>query len=229
MNNNISSTNFKGTFLVNYKNTLPGMRKALEEKAGKHGKIIFENFEGKDSVLYVLRNSKDYDVANFIKKNELRFKYMPEIDTKLQFESDAPEKVEEYISKYKPKVIRKISEMIDFVTNNRQKNKAIKDSHISFYDKILTNLKINIVGQKQKNSKGIMTIKDDKGGFVCISPKSKNGFSYVYSKPSNSYDDIMRYAIDENGNVVRTFQDPDAITKFSENFNKAVKHHLHLE
>ena len=34
--------------------------------------------------------------------------------------------------------------------------------------------------------------------------------------------------LDENGNVVRTFQNPEAIIKFKENFNNAVKNHLHI-
>ena len=89
---------------------------------------------------------------------------------------------------------------------------------------------INVQGQKQKDSKGVVTIKDKANdGLVKISPQSKFGISYVYVKPSNKYDPIMRYAIDSEGNKLATFQTPEGIKKFSENFNKAIRHHLHQD
>lgn len=227
---NIAQPNFKGSFIINYKNTPSNMRQELEKNFNKKGKIIFENFEGDNTVLYVLRDTKDYHVANFINKNQLKFKYMPDISSKLQFENSQPDVVSDYIKQTKPKVIKKISELMTFVQANREKNKAIKDSHLSLYQKALLNLKINTNIKGKKNAKGIYIIKDTKNdGIICFSPKSKNGISYIYVKPSNSYDEIMRYSIDEKGNILRTYQTPEGIKVFSEKFNQTIKHHLHLD
>ncbi len=230
MNNNVSSTNFRGAFILNFSKFGPEMREGFEKTVGGNGRIIMENFGRKDNILYVLKNSKDYNAANYIKANGMRFKYMPEIDTKLRFDSYHPEGAEEYIAKNKPRVITKTRELMDFIAGNRTKNKAVKNSHKNIYDKICEKLMINVQGTKQKDSRGVMTIKDKTAdGLVKISPQSKYGISYVYVKPSNKYDPIMRYAVDTEGNKLAVFQTPEGIKKFSENFNKAIRHHLNKD
>ena len=82
-----NKVNFKGTFVVNYKNSISGMREGFEHAIGKHKRLIFDGFGGKkDTTLYVLKDSKDYDAAMFLKANNKRFKYMPDINTKASFE-----------------------------------------------------------------------------------------------------------------------------------------------
>ncbi len=232
MNNNVSSVNpnFHGAFILNFSKLGSGMREGFEKAVGGNGRIIMEDFGRKDRILYVLKNSKDYNAANFIKSNGMRFKYMPEVDTKLRFDSYHPEEAEKYIAQNRPRVITKMRELMDFISTNRTKNKTVKNSHKNIYDRICENLMINVQGQKQKDSKGVVTIKDKANdGLVKISPQSKFGISYVYVKPSNKYDPIMRYAIDSEGNKLATFQTPEGIKKFSENFNKAIRHHLHQD
>ena len=108
--------NFKGAFLINYKKALPETRKCLEELIGPHKRQIWDTFSGKDKqVMYVMKNSKDYDVAHFVIKNDLNFKYYPEVSTKLQFEPDKPQDVISYIKTQHPKLIQKPYELMEYI------------------------------------------------------------------------------------------------------------------
>ena len=230
MISNLSPLSFKGTFLIDYKKTLPNMREEMENTVAKHGRIIFDNYAGDNTVLYVMKDSKDYATANFIKRNELKFKYYPEMSTKLQFENSQPEIVKDYIKTNKPKVINKMSELMEYINKNRNRNKAIPNSHLGLYKQILKKLDIEIDGIKHKDAKGVTTIsnkKDDE--FVYFSPKSKNGVTYVYAKLNKVISPIRRYAVDEQGNILHTYKSVDAIIKFKEKFNEAIKHHLQID
>ena len=79
INNNI---NFQGGFLINYKSAVKGTQELLENRIG-HGKQIFRNWNGDgNSVFYVMKDSKDYNIAQFVKTNELKFQYYPELSLK---------------------------------------------------------------------------------------------------------------------------------------------------
>lgn len=230
MYNKISNPSFKGAFLVNYNKTPSNMRQEFENVVGQHGKIIYDNFEGENNVLYILRDSKDFDVAQFIKRNALKFKYIPEVTTKLQFEPSEPDAVKNYISNNNVTIIKTLPKLLEFVVNNREKCRAVKNSHIGFYKTVLKNLHIDTNIRGTKNNKGVFVIKDKANdGIICFSPKSKNGITYVFVKPSNCYDPIKRYAIASNGDVLTSYQSAEAIIKFNESFNNAIKHHLHLD
>lgn len=220
--------NFNGTFLINYRKALPGTKTKLEEVVGKNGKLIFENYAGNpNNILYVLKNSKDYDVAHFVKRNELTFKYLPGIDTRLRFETE--DEAKRYIKNNKPQIIETLKDMLTFVEENRLKNRAKKDSNVSYVDKILKAINLDIKGSKTRNASGVTTICDKENeGLVLISPQSKFNINYVYVDPPNKYEDAKRYAIDADGNILATFNTPDGIKTFNEKFKKAINHHLHI-
>lgn len=228
MNNNISGTNFQGSFLINYKNTPKIARESFEKAIGEHKRQIFESFDGKkDEVLYVMKNSKDYDATQKVKAFNLRFKYMPDVDTKLRFDTESPQEVVAYINDNKPKTISKLNELVEYIGTYRSKCRARylgAAQPRDFADEILESLKIDIKGVKTKDSKGIVTIKDNENnGLVVISPKSKFGISYVFYKPANKYEYEHRYAVNENGELLASFNTPDGIKKFKECFVKATK------
>ena len=58
MNNNVSSTNFRGAFILNFSKFGPEMREGFEKTVGGNGRIIMENFGRKDNILYVLKTAR---------------------------------------------------------------------------------------------------------------------------------------------------------------------------
>ena len=225
MNNTISTnTNFKGAFRIDYNKALKGTREYLEKGLSTtKGMTVYDNFGAPNNTLYILRNSKDYDFAKFIKKNKMKFEYFPEIDTTTKLNK---KEILSTIEEKKVTVIDKISKMMDFVVNNRMSirgQKPVEKSH----KKLLKNIFHNLKDQQPKVSKGVITLEDKTTGeMIKISPKSKFGISYIYRKPALKSEDIQRYAVDSEGNVLATFDSPSAIIKFGENFNKAMKCHL---
>ena len=112
----INNINFKGSFLINYKNVPVGTRKNLETVIGKNGKVVFDNFANKkESVMYVLRNSKDKAVADFVEQNKLDFKYYPEINTQFRFDSDDESTLVNYIKNNKPKIISNLNDLLPLI------------------------------------------------------------------------------------------------------------------
>ena len=223
------SPNFRGSFVINYKKMAPQLRIGFEEVIGKNGKIIFENYKGqKDTVMYVLKNSKDYGAAHYIKDNKMGFKYMPEVDTKGRFDTDFPEELNAYLKENKPKVISRIAELMQYIEMNRTNCRAIKDSHLSVLDKFMQKNIMQIEGVKVKNNKGVVTIRNaENGAMIVSSPMSKYGISYIYVKPAISHESATRYAVDKDGNILAQFSTPDGMIQFRENFSKAINYHLH--
>lgn len=109
------------------------MKEEFDKAVGANGKIIYNNFPDKNKTFYILKDSKDYNIAQFIQRNNLKFRYFPEMNTRLCFEPSEPEKVTNYIKVNKPYTIRKISDLIAFVQENRFKNRAIQNSHLGFH------------------------------------------------------------------------------------------------
>ena len=231
MKNNIdNSLNFRGSYLINYKNTLPEIRTGFEKAIGNKKRQIFNDFNGKQNeVLYVLKNSKDYDAAEFIKRNGVKFKYMPNVDTQLRFDEYYPEEVVKYIAEQKPDVISKLSELMKYVKANRVGCRARKDSQIPFYKKVLDKLCIPIEGERVRDSRGVTKVIDTRhDGLVVLSPQKSNGISYMYVKPANDYAPTVRLMVDENANILAKFDGVDQIKLFKERFNEAIKEHMHI-
>lgn len=80
---------FSGAFLV--KNPPSAAKKELSMLVGKH-KQIFEDFNNKSDVLYIVRRGKDKGIADFIYENNLRFKYFPYLNTKSGLDPLYPQK-----------------------------------------------------------------------------------------------------------------------------------------
>ena len=223
MDISINNTNFKGAFFINTKNMSPKMKSMLMGAVGEHKKIVFNDFGNKEGYnLYILKNSKDYNFANFIEENKIRFKYMPEVDTKLQFEPSRPEDVVEYLKNNPQNVITKISDLIEYVNKNRFTNRERKDSHISNLKKLLNSLHINIEGTAAKDARGVTKIVDNANHkLVLISPFSKNDVRYLLYE--NPHEKTLHYAIDKEGNIIAKYNTPDGIIKFKEAFKNAIR------
>lgn len=232
MNNlQINQPSFKGAFLIDYKNTKPVLRRTFEETIARKGRQILPDFEGKfDQTLYIMKNSKDYDTAHFIKENNLKFKYIPDIDTKMQFDSEEPEKVSQYISENKPFVINKLDKLMDFISENRTINRARKNSELSYSQKIIKLLGVDMPDVKQKRNDGSkFIINKNTGDALLISPSNKYGSHYVIYTPKDEKKDVIRLAIDKDNNILAKFSSPAEIVRFKQLYIKAVKEHSQLK
>ena len=58
---------------------------------------------------------------------------------------------------------------------------------------------------------------------IFISPRTKLGTRFVYKVPNKEYESIKRYAFDENGNILKTFDGPNGIKTFNEQFRKTTE------
>lgn len=221
MDNKIS---FNGTFLINYKRTIPGIKEGFEKSIGNKKIQIFQNFQDdKNSVLYILKDSRDFNAAHFIDKNELKFKYYPNINTKSGFDNEKPEEVIEYIDKNKPTLIEKLSELKDFIALNRTKNRArVRKSRLR---SILNTFNVEIYKKPTRNSMGIADITDGKTRAL-ISPENKSGTTFVRitKNKRNEY-----YAVDKNGTILKEFTDGKGFLRFKQEFEQSVKYHLHQD
>lgn len=223
---NINSPQFQGSFLINYKKALPEVKEGLEKVIGKNHKQVFRDFKGdKDKVLYVLRDTKDAKVANYIVKNEINFRYYPEVDTKCRFDEQKPELVIEYFKKFAPKMYKNPEEMILYLEG---KGKPVGNNSEKYKSKPITNILHTLKlskkeGQKNVSDKGVTTFIDNETGItLVISPPTKFGTRFVHETPNKDYESVKRYAFDEKGNILKTFEGPSGIKTFSEQFKKAI-------
>ena len=227
MDNNIS---FGGAFVINYKRAIPNLREYFERTAFAHGsKQVFENYRGdKNKVLYVLKDSRDYDVAQFIRRNEMKFEYMPEINTKLCLNPWKEQEAYSTIDSVKPKIINKMSDLMKFVEEFRLKIKSEKCPSIGRVDRVLKALKI--VPEVKKvfdGTRGVTRYIDKaKNGEIIISPKGEYGKTFVYYKPSNRYENPSFYEVDHLGENVRQLKTVDEILEFRKKFNDSVKMYI---
>ena len=227
--NNNNLCQFQGSFLIKYKNTIPELKVGLEEVIGKNHKQIFENINGKkDNVMYVLKNSKDVKVANYITQHKMKFKFYPEVNTQCRFDEQERELVIEYIKKNKPICHTNTEEMLAALANRGVRiRKKLEGVNAPAIDNILSTLKFN------KKDGEANLIKNEIVSFVdnytkekiFISPSTKLGTRFVYSVPSKEYETIKRYAFDEQGNILKTFDGPNGIKIFNEQFQKTIKNH----
>ena len=187
---------------------------------------IFRNYKGKENqVLYILRNSRDIDAAEFIKRNSLRFRYMPEVDTSARLDQNNQQSAIDYIKAAKPKIISNLTDLFKYVAQNRHR----VEQHLSptvLIKRMLDTLRISIGGDINKTNSGIVVLRDKKAsGMVELSPASENDIRYAYIRPNNAYDEPVRCALNLDGEIVGLYKTPEGILKFRELFANAVHHH----
>ena len=77
--NNISNTNFQGSFLI--RKATPEVKKTLPNLVN-HGRLVFDRFAGKtNDVLMVTKDKHDNTITEFLEKKNLKFEYIPQFNT----------------------------------------------------------------------------------------------------------------------------------------------------
>ena len=213
----MNNINFTGTFLINYgnnKNT-KALKEEFETKTTRHGKIKLENYNGiKNQTLYILRNSRDYDVAEFVKLHNLKFKYMPDISSKdfIDVENDEAIINNEF-KNMKSAIITESEDLAKYVKDNRVKHLSMPNSSVSVPNRIMNLLNFKFKdGYSHRHNYGGNIIND--GDIECrISPKSKDGFYYVIitsnniapKNDMNTYFDKLYYNIEQSKKLNKKF------------------------
>ena len=239
MDNSIS---FKGAFLI--KHPTPEYKNAIKSALGKK-KHIFENLNNKGDVLYVVRNSADKDVANFICENpDTKFSYFPGLSTKSGFDTNKSSDAMQKLKDYKGLVISNINKLMArikktfsltksniWITQNKNLKLMQKETLLNFNDK---DFKRHVDAQT-----GVCTVKalkkDNNTGkisehkILTITPPGKYGVCYAKYTPLSSKEAPRRIAI-KNGEKIFEYisSDSEAIADKNKNsvdelFNTNVK------
>ena len=201
--------NFTGSFLI--KNPPKMAKIEIEPLLGRH-RQIFENFNNTSDIFYVVRPGKDRDIADFILKNHLWFKFFPKINTRSGLDPMYP----------------KSAILTVDTANNVIKNPSIlsKKFNLDYYvDRIFDkNIKgiVHALGFKMNElkirSNGGVTYAFDRNQkhVFKASPTNKNGENYVYVNKDKGSD---RYLI--HGNKI-VYKYPENANYFDDNFDNAV-------
>lgn len=221
---NTSNINFEGGF--RFRNMKTTAREQLPN-IFKKGKQIFYDFENKGDVFLLTRPEKDYAVAKFIDKHNLKFEYYPEISTTTRLlDCEIHEPLTEMLNELNPKVITTKKGMLDSIKGrlkdtslaNKTLNSPIDPNLLVIDSKILSNLDINIENAKHEVKDGLHVI-SGKGTRekAFVTPPSKNGFKYVLYQPDSLDEEARRYAVASDGMVIAEFKTPSEILQFKRN------------
>ena len=213
----ITNTNFNGGF--RFINMPLEAKKQLPELIGK--KQIFYNFEKEGDVFLVTRDLSNFKVGQFIKRNKFDFEFYPSINTKCGFDDEMPEVLSAFLDKLKENPITTRSQLRKYFSKEKFTNIVLSQSP-KYVNNILKALCIDNK-YKTKIVKGISIIEDTEfQRKILISPPSKFNIHYVKIEPKGYDKKVERYAIDSNGNILTTFNTPEAMKIFNNRFNDLI-------
>ena len=211
------NTNFTGGF------RFPNMSIEAKDKLPelvKKKRQIFNDFENQGDVFFVVRDFQDKNVLEFIKDNNLKFEYYPQISTKSGLDTEKPEILSQLLQNMKPQKVKTLEQAKKIIKSKISASKTVqtKDSNI---ETIFKALKLDIKNPKTTTSiSGCKIIEDpETGKKVWISPESKYGINYVLIEPKSLDFNVERYAISKEGEVIAIYNSPDGINQFKKNFN----------
>jgi len=138
MLNSINNTAFTGTFII--KKPTEQQRNDLLEIAAKH-KLVYQNFDGQNNDIYVIKDSRDKDVADYIVKENLKFKYYPELNTNSGFLPFNTSSAINVLQKNQTPVIDLKNDLIKYFLNLTLANSP--DPQDNYIEKTFNTLKLN--------------------------------------------------------------------------------------
>lgn len=227
ISNNTSKQNFNGTFRIK-----PNEVKAKLEIPAlfTQGRQIFYDILEKGDEVIVVRNNYDKRIGEYIKTNKIKdIEYYPEINTKSGLDSEEPEKLLTLIKYKTTQIITDLNEMFSVIAKQKRAHKPSK-SPISNneIEKISNALRLNIENpQITSTIQSTVILDKEKKRTIEVIMKNK-GNSYVYVKPDSISEDCIRCIIDGKGNIMKSFDTPDDIIKFSRIFNKLKNEKINL-
>lgn len=214
-----NSINFKGGFL--FRNMPTAAKEELPNLINK-GKQIHYGFEKPKNIFYIVKDSYDTTVKNFIKLHNLKFEYYPLINTANAAQEGHPEIVTNLIKDKKMKPIKTFNEMEKLLIKERE-NRGWKNNNNDI-PYIFDKLRIDINDFEVNYSKGarIITPKD-KSCRITISPTSELGMTYVIIEPKSLEQKVCRYILSPEYEILEEYNTPEGIILFQKMFKKTLK------
>lgn len=181
-----SNISFKGAFYIRKPSadTVSTMRKAL----GK-GTLIYEKFNKAQDVIFVTRSGKDLIAADYIRNNDLKFKYYQGLNTSSGFIPFQPQKALELIKASGEKYIRSAEKMISTIKKN---DKTYKPSVLEQYPHVeytIKRFRLNTPGYEVRTKNGVHTVLD-KDKRVTAKISNPNGCKKYYVQLIDKNSDI---------------------------------------
>lgn len=214
--NNISNTSFKGSFVINSKNSR--IKEAIPQII-KRGRQLFYDIKQDGDVVIVTKDKYDKRVAEFIDSNNLEFEYYPEISTSSGLDDQIPSVLKNMLKIKNNCVIKDLGLLNKFFKNSKL--------HLSTQSKYLQDtvdtLRLNIENSKVEiDSKGRFLIRDAVKERTVVSAGFNSGTSYVYVIPDSLNQDTKRFLIGKNGKeIIKEFSTPKEMSAFNKAFKKA--------
>lgn len=213
--NNISTNNFKGTFVLQPKTQQ--IREAIPDIV-KKGRQIFHDVKTEGDVVIVTKDKYDKKVKEFIEREKVAFAYYPEINTSSGLDNEVPSGLRALMRQKNNCVIRSLSLLDKFLTS-----RALHLSTQSEYiQNAINTLRLNTGNARvQIDNKGKFFVRDLEKQRTIMTPGFKNGMAYLYVRPEHiEYQDSRRVLVGKNGQeIIKEFETPKDMKIFNKVFN----------
>lgn len=226
ISNNVSNTNFSGTFRIK-----PESVKAKAEIPAMftQGCQLFRNITEKGDMVIVLRDNYDKRVGKYLQENNItNLEYYPFINTKSGLDDEKPEGL---IKLLKDKTVVVKTGMQDILatiaaqkgTKKTKKYKAEKE-----LKKIADVLRLNIENPIIESNKQITKVRDSQKARTIEMIRQNGGTTYVYVKPDSLNEDSIKCIVNGQGEIVKTFSTPNEICKFMKLFKELKNNNVNI-
>ncbi len=215
--NNTSNTNFSGAFRIKR----PYAKAKAEIPAMfTQGRQIFRDIKENGDMVIVLRDNYDKRVGQYIQENyPIEIEYFPEINTKLGLDDEKPEELKKLIKDKSTTVKRGLKNILAAIAEQKIIKKPKKYRAAKEVEKIANALRLNIENPQISSNKSLTRIRDEQKKRTIEIIATNPATSYVYVKPDSLDSDSIKCIINGKGQIVKTFETPKDISKFSKMFN----------
>ena len=224
--NNTSNTNFSGAFRIERPYT---KAKAEIPVMFTQGRQIFRDIKQKGDMVVVLRDNYDKRVGQYIQENyPIEIEYYPEINTKSGLDDEKPEELKKLIKDKSTIVKRGLKNILAAISEQKVIKKPKKYRATKEVEKIANALRLNIENPQISSNKSLTRIRDEQKKRTIEIIATNPATSYVYVKPDSLDSDSIKCIINGKGQIVKTFETPKDISKFSKMFNTLKERNVNI-
>ena len=224
--NNTSNTNFSGAFRIERHYT---KAKAEIPAMFTQGRQIFRDIKQKGDMVVVLRDNYDKKVGQYIQENyPIEIEYYPEINTKSGLDDEKPEELKKLIKDKSTTVKKGLKNILAAIAEQKIIKKPKKYRAAKEVEKIANALRLNIENPQISSNKSLTRIRDEQKKRTIEIIATNPATSYVYVKPDSLDSDSIKCIINGKGQIVKTFETPKDISKFSKMFNTLKERNVNI-
>lgn len=219
----MNNINFGGGFLIE-KPKNATIWSNIKKELPRH-KCIIENINDKGDKFFSVKSIYDKDLAGLILRQNVKFKFYPDINLKVRMDAYYPEDARK-ILKEQTNIIESEEQLREYIKKINRPNVALlkkyrwtPEDHI---DKTLQLIGVNKSDCKIKIKSGVTYIYNSNDKILAkASPNNTEGINFVYIYPKNIDSFSRRIALSQDGTTYEF--SPVQYTKFLEKFMKNVK------